>query len=302
VSHAAAALDEHAALLARKRAKDGAREALLASAALLLVLTVGKHLAAFVPRGSDLVYVAAAGFQILVPLSLIQRRGEAPESHRVHAHGLLLGPIAALRALIVRRRRRRRWRGRPGPSMRMLARYGWGAKLRPRALAIDLGRALLLALVVFSPIVLLRDLWSGPLAHLLGVRVLFAEPRALSLVDLGATLLTNTFLVALPEELFYRGFLEARLERWWPTRFAPLGVPLSRTVVLASALFALGHFLGEYDPLRLGPFFPAFLFSMLARKSGSIAGAVLFHGMANTFSSVVFAGVARAAAARLALF
>jgi hypothetical protein len=102
--------------------------------------------------------------------------------------------------------------------------------------------------------------------------------------DLHLVLLKNTFLIALPEELFYRGFVEHRLERHWPTRLFPIGVPLGRTVVLSSALFALGHFVGEWNPARLGPFFPAFLFSLLTRRSGCIAGAVCYHGLSNAFS------------------
>jgi membrane protease YdiL (CAAX protease family) len=273
-------------------ARTGAREALWASAGLLAVLTAGKHLAGVLPRGNDVVYVAAAAFQILVPLWLIQRRGEAPESHRIHCHGLLLGPVAALRAVLVRGRRRRRSKGRPGPFAKLLARYGVGARLRPRPLVDDLGRALLTALVVFAPIVVTRPYWARAF-ELFGLKMIFAHELPSTSAML-TTLATNVFLVALPEELFYRGFVETRLERLWPTRLTVLFIPLSRTVFLTSLFFALGHFLGEYNPVRLGPFFPAFLFSMLARRGQSIGGAVLFHGLANTFSAALFAGVARA--------
>ena len=93
--------------------------------------------------------------------------------------------------------------------------------------------------------------------------------------------------------MLYRGFLELRLERLWPTRWHVWLIPVSRTVILASALFALGHFLGEYHPARLGPFFPAFVFSALTRRSQSITGAVVFHGAANAFSTVLLAGYTR---------
>jgi membrane protease YdiL (CAAX protease family) len=108
--------------------------------------------------------------------------------------------------------------------------------------------------------------------------------------DIAITLLKNTFLIALPEEMFYRGFLEHRLERLWPTKHHIWILPLGRTVILASALFAVGHFLGEYNPARLGPFFPAFVFSALTRRSGSICGAIAYHGMSNAFSTLLFAG------------
>jgi membrane protease YdiL (CAAX protease family) len=255
--------------------RAGAREALQATVALLLSLWIGKHLANATGFG-DVIFTAIAAFQLYVPLWLVQRAGEAPESHAIHAHGVLLGPVAALRALLVRRRRRRRIHRRRGPLLRLLAHYGRGASFRGRAFFEDLGRAVVVALVTFIPFAVAHHFWQGWLGHSFRG---FHEPD-----DLRIMLLKQTFLIALPEELFYRGFVETRLERLWPTRRFVLGLPLGRTVVVASALFALGHFLGEYNPARLGPFFPAFVFSMLVRKSRSISGAVVYHGLSNAFS------------------
>ncbi len=265
-------------------ARAGAREALLASAGLLLLLAVGKSFGGLVPFGNDLVFTVAAGFQLYVPLWLIQRAGELPESHRIHVHGLLLGPVAALRRRRVLAARQRRQRGRPDSLGRTLAFYGRGAIFRPRALAKDLGLALTFALVTFVPFGL------GHYALQSVVRGRQLDYAVTIPDDIVETLLKNTFLVGLPEELFYRGFLETRLERLWPTRWAPLLIPISRTVILASFLFALGHFVGEWNPARLGPFFPAFLFSACARTSGSIAGAVVLHGLSNAFSAILMAG------------
>ena len=100
----------------------------------------------------------------------------------------------------------------------------------------------------------------------------------------------NIALVALAEEVFYRGYLEHMLDGIWPSQRAFLGIPLTRTVLVASALFALGHFVGQWDFTRFGPFFPALVFSGLARQGGSLLGAVLFHGLSNVFSAVLLAG------------
>lgn len=258
----------------------GAREALIAAGALLVLLGGGKHLVAAVGFG-EIFFTAVAAYQIYVPLWLTQRRGEAPESHGIHAHGLLLGPIAALRARVVRGMRRRRARGARG-LRRLLALYGRGARFRPMPFLRDMGRALLVGAVTFPPFAIGHHFWmlqfGAPGYH-------FVVPG-----DIALTLLKNTFLIALPEEMFYRGFVEHRLERLWPTRHLYWVIPVSRTVILASALFAVGHFLGEYNPARLGPFFPAFVFSGLTRRGGSISGAVLYHGMSNAFSSLLFAG------------
>ncbi len=269
--------------------KQGAREALKAGAGLLVLLAVGKSAAGLVPFGADVVFTAAAAFQLYVPLWLIQRRGELPESHFIHVHGLLLGSVAALRRRVVEARRsagRRGARRRSGLE-EWLAHYGRGARFRPRALASDVGRALLVAVITFAPFAVAHHFWQVAMAGE-GAHVTF---RPTLPPDLWPLLLKNVFLVALPEELFYRGFLETRLERLWPTRRFVLGVPLGRAVIVASAMFALGHWLGEWgNPARLAPFFPAFLFSMLARRGSSITGAVLYHGLSNAFSATLLAG------------
>lgn len=264
--------------------RDGAREALVAAVALLVMLGAGKHLVRAVGLG-EIIFTVIAGFQIYVPLWLIQRRGEAPESYALHAHGLLLGPIAALRSRVVLARRRRRAHGRPSRVARTLALYGRGAHLRLGPLGRDLGLALGLALITFPPFAIGHHFWQQAFG---AGAYAFRVPD-----DLLVTLAKNVFLVALPEEMFYRGFLEHRLERWMPTRLRVLLIPISRTVLLASALFALGHFLGEYNPARLGPFFPAFVFSALTRRSGSIMGAVVYHGASNAFSALLLAGYTR---------
>lgn len=269
------------------RVSAGAREALLATALLLLLLWGGKHLAPALPWGADLVFTAAAAFQLYVPLWLIQRGRELPESHGIHVHGALLAPIQALRHRRLRARRRRP----PGQRARSgwdawLADYGRGATCRPRALAADLGRAAGAAVVTFIPFAVAHHYWLqawAPGAE--AVSYAFRLPP-----DLISVFLKNVLLIALPEEVFYRGFLETRLERRWPVKRYVWAIPLGRTVFAASFFFALGHFLGEYSPARLGPFFPAFLFSALTRKSGSVAGAVLYHGMANSFSYSLYYG------------
>ncbi len=259
----------------------GAREALIASLVLLVLLGGGKHLAAAVGSLGEIFFTLVAAYQIYVPLWLTQRRGEAPESHGIHAHGLLLGPVAWLRQRLLQRMRGHKQRGARGVR-RLFALYGRGARFRPAAFARDIGRALVVAAVTFPPFALGHHLWmlqfGAPGYH-------FVLPA-----DLALTLLKNTFLIALPEEMFYRGLVEHRLERLWPTRHMFWVVPLSRTVFLASALFAVGHFLGEYNPARLAPFFPAFVFSGLTRRGGSICGAVFYHGMSNAFSALLFAG------------
>lgn len=101
--------------------------------------------------------------------------------------------------------------------------------------------------------------------------------------------LTHFFGVALPEEVFYRGFVQPRLAEAFKRRWRILGAEVGWEVPLTSAIFALGHFAGEYDPLRLGPFFPGLLFGWLRAKTGTVYAAVLFHALSNIFSELLFA-------------
>ncbi len=103
-----------------------------------------------------------------------------------------------------------------------------------------------------------------------------------------AFVLTHTLGVALPEEAFYRGYLQPRLEHRWPARRKIFGVPMGRAVIATAALFALGHFLGEWNPLRLGPFFPALLFAWLRGATGTITGAVAYHAACNIFGALLY--------------
>ncbi len=103
----------------------------------------------------------------------------------------------------------------------------------------------------------------------------------------------QTLAVALPEELFFRGYLQARLEKLWPATKRLLGVPFGRAALVTCAVFALVHFMGEYRPDRLGPFFPAIAFAWLRTKTGGISASVGYHAFCNLLSFAAFASYAR---------
>jgi hypothetical protein len=97
-------------------------------------------------------------------------------------------------------------------------------------------------------------------------------------------LFTQLVAVALPEEFFFRGYLQGRLAEALPPRARFLGVPVGAALLLASVLFALGHFLIDFDPRRLAVFFPALAFGWMRQASGSIAPGALFHALCNVYS------------------
>jgi hypothetical protein len=95
--------------------------------------------------------------------------------------------------------------------------------------------------------------------------------------------------IALPEEVFHRGYLMSALEERWPPRRRVFGVPFGLAAVLASLLFAVGHLVGMAELARLATFFPALLFSWLWRRCGSLWAPALFHAGSNLLMAVLIA-------------
>lgn len=94
-------------------------------------------------------------------------------------------------------------------------------------------------------------------------------------------------VVALPEELFYRGWLQTSWRRAVPGRaWRILGADLGPGFLATQALFALGH-LATFQPWRLGTFFPGLLFGWLRERSGGLAASVALHALSNLFLRVL---------------
>lgn len=81
---------------------------------------------------------------------------------------------------------------------------------------------------------------------------------------------------ALPEEVFYRGWIQSRLRQVYSPTVA-IGV--------TALVFALSHIVFQLrspsDALRLLTFFPGLLFGWLRHRSGSIWPSVVFHWLCN---------------------
>lgn len=94
------------------------------------------------------------------------------------------------------------------------------------------------------------------------------------------------FVVALPEEFFYRGFIQRRLRDAWPQGRLFFGARLGPAFWVTAVLFALGH-LAIFEAYRLAVFFPALLFAWMRERSGSVVGAALFHAACNLLVQVL---------------
>lgn len=103
-----------------------------------------------------------------------------------------------------------------------------------------------------------------------------------------ALLAANQVLViALPEEMFFRGYLFGRLEERWPARRRFLGAPVGRALLASAGLFALGHLLVDFNPQRLAVFFPALVFGWMRARTGSVTPGIAYHALCNLLADLL---------------
>jgi membrane protease YdiL (CAAX protease family) len=141
--------------------------------------------------------------------------------------------------------------------------------------ASELGFVLVVALVVFPPFWVGFRAWWSP--------VMPFRPASLSVLAQDA--LGQWLVIALPEEAFYRGYLQTRLDEAWPPRFRLLGTLVGPGLVVTSAVFALGHVATEFHPNRLAVFFPSLLFGWMRSRRRGIGAPAAFHALCNLFAS-----------------
>jgi membrane protease YdiL (CAAX protease family) len=105
----------------------------------------------------------------------------------------------------------------------------------------------------------------------------FQSVRTLSLEFCAVQLI----VVALPEELFFRGFLLGLLEKRFPPKRRIFGGGVGIALVLSALAFAVIHLPKDGDPRALATFFPALLFGWMRSATGSILGPTVLHGASN---------------------
>jgi membrane protease YdiL (CAAX protease family) len=197
-------------------------------------------------------HTTLVGFVFLAATwALVWRKDDA----KVRAAGLALGGLVL-----------------PG---KLDARAVAGAALR------SLGWALLLTAIVAVPFYFGWRAWWGP-------RLGFALAlRPLETMD---DVAGQLFVIALPEEAFYRGYLQSRLDEAWPPRWNVLGARVGPSLLATAAIFALGHLATVHLPARLAVFFPALVFGWLRARTGGIGAGVCFHAACNIYSQILGRG------------
>jgi membrane protease YdiL (CAAX protease family) len=100
----------------------------------------------------------------------------------------------------------------------------------------------------------------------------------------------HLLVVALPEEAFFRGYLQTALDQRYRGRLRFFGIHFTAGLLLSSVLFALGHLTTMPQLGRLAVFFPSLLFGVLRDKSGGIGAPVVLHAQCNIFSAILGQG------------
>jgi membrane protease YdiL (CAAX protease family) len=130
--------------------------------------------------------------------------------------------------------------------------------------------------------------------YFLGWRLWWAPKLTFSLslrpLDTGNEALGQLLVIALPEEAFYRGYLQSRLDEVWPPSWRILGAWVGPGLLASAGIFAVGHLATVHLPARLAVFFPALLFGWLRARTGGIGASVCFHAICNVYSQLLGRG------------
>lgn len=91
-------------------------------------------------------------------------------------------------------------------------------------------------------------------------------------------------MVAIPEEFFYRGYLQPQFNKIWGKPYRFLGAEFGMGLFFTSFIFALSHSLITFQWWHFSIFFPSLVFGWLREKTGAITAGALFHALSNVFS------------------
>lgn len=116
-----------------------------------------------------------------------------------------------------------------------------------------------------------ESIWNLPNRHFIGTL-----PK-----DLLLTIAFQIFYVAIPEEFFYRGYFQTRLDEIYPKRWSFFGTSLGMGVVYSNLFFAFGHSLVQFQWWHFATFFPGLIFAWARERSDGIVAGALFHGCCN---------------------
>jgi membrane protease YdiL (CAAX protease family) len=235
----------------------------LISTTVLLGMLVLSYFMKSLATASLICSIAVILFEILVPIETLKFYGINPKSFNIYAHNIdtifdLLFPP-------------------------------WGQrKIRPDFSSITKEFIVFFktSLLIFIPYIISYWIFFKFLAATNNLHLIISLNFPPQIIY---EIIIQIFVVALPEELFYRGFLQSALIKRWPTHTKILGLPMGRAIIITNVIFALGHVAASFTPLRMLTFFPGLIFSFLVYKNHSLLSAILFHAACNILGQILSA-------------
>ncbi len=91
----------------------------------------------------------------------------------------------------------------------------------------------------------------------------------------------HLFFVAIPEEFFYRGYVQTRLNEVFPRKWRLFGADLGWGWLITCAVFAIGHSVVSPQWWHFAIFFPSLVFGWMRERTGGVLAGALFHAWAN---------------------
>jgi len=98
--------------------------------------------------------------------------------------------------------------------------------------------------------------------------------------------INQVLAIGLPEEMFFRGYLQTQFDKVWRKPWTVLGARCGWGLVLAAALFAVCHVFNG-GPARLIVFFPGLWYGWLRSRTDTIAVPALYHAASNLLMQIM---------------
>lgn len=105
-----------------------------------------------------------------------------------------------------------------------------------------------------------------------------------------SSMLDQLLVVALPEEFFFRGYLQTQFDAVYGRPYRLLGARWGLGLPAAAALFAACHLLYG-GPVRLLVFFPGLFYGWLRARTETIVVPTLYHAASNLLMQLMLASL-----------
>lgn len=112
-------------------------------------------------------------------------------------------------------------------------------------------------------------------------------PVFVRIPNLGRELAYQFIMVSLPEEFFFRGYVQTTLNQVLQKKWRLFGADLGWAWIVTAVMFAVVHSVVTLRWWHFAIFFPALVMGYLRERTGSITASILFHGTSNLAMTLI---------------